>query len=375
MIEIALVGCAHIHTPGFVKRIKERSDVHVKCVWDADRRRSDVWAAELGAPVVENPKKIWKDKEIRAAIICSQTDQHQKLVLAGAKAQKHLFVEKPLGMGSKDGYKMAAAIEKAGVLFQTGYFMRGSPIHLFLREQIRQGLFGKITRVRASNCHAGALGGWFDAKGDDVGHDWRWMADPSISGVGAFGDLGTHSLDILLWLIGDVTSATASVNTGTNRYEGCDETGEGLMTFANGTIGTLAAAWNDVANPVSLIISGTEAHAAIINGKLHLTTKKLEGADGKEPWTQLPAAVPAGLDSFLDAIAGRSDAALVRATEAAYRSAVMEAMYEGARKGKWIAPKAPSATAPAQPASPATPATPAAEPMEEPAKQHGDAMA
>ena len=59
---------------------------------------------------------------------------------------------------------MAASIEHAGVKFQTGYFMRGNPIHLFLREQIHRGNFGKITRVRGSNCHSGALGGWFDTK-------------------------------------------------------------------------------------------------------------------------------------------------------------------------------------------------------------------
>ena len=84
-------------------------------------------------------------------------------MLAAAAAGKHMFVEKPLGMGAVDAYRMAEAIEKAGVLFQTGYFMRGNPIHLFLREQIAAGSFGKITRIRHSNCHAGSLGGWFDA--------------------------------------------------------------------------------------------------------------------------------------------------------------------------------------------------------------------
>jgi predicted dehydrogenase len=49
---------------------------------------------------------------------------------------------------------------------------------------------GKITRARGSNCHSGSLGGWFDK-------EYRWMADPKIAGVGAFGDLGTHKLDIL----------------------------------------------------------------------------------------------------------------------------------------------------------------------------------
>ena len=52
---------------------------------------------------------------------------------------------------------MAEAIDKAGVLFQTGYFTRGDPKVLFIREHIRNGSFGTITRARYSNCHAGSL--------------------------------------------------------------------------------------------------------------------------------------------------------------------------------------------------------------------------
>jgi predicted dehydrogenase len=130
-------------------------------------------------------------------------------------------VEKPLGMGAADAYRMADAIEAAGVLFQTGYFMRGQPIHLFLREQLAAGSFGKVTRFRHTNCHQGSLKGWFDT-------EWRWMADTAQAGVGGFGDLGTHSLDILLWLMGHVDDATASIKVATGRYGDCDEYGEGL---------------------------------------------------------------------------------------------------------------------------------------------------
>ena len=41
----------------------------------------------------------------------------------------------------------------------------------------------------------------------------------------SFGDLGTHSLDILMWLFGPVESVSAEVRVVTGRYPGCDETG------------------------------------------------------------------------------------------------------------------------------------------------------
>jgi predicted dehydrogenase len=348
MTPIAFVGCAHIHTPDFVKRCKARRDVQVKTVWDHDAARAKKNADELGCTVTDDLKNIWKDPDIKAVVVCSETDRHKALVLPAAKAGKHLFVEKPLGIGAKDAYAMADAIEKAGVLFQTGYFMRGLPVHQFLKEQIDKGLFGKITRVRHSTAHQGALGRWFDT-------DWRWMADPKRAGVGAFGDLGTHSLDILLYLVGDVESCTATLEYGAHTYPDCDETGEALIKFKNDVIGTLAAGWADLANPVKCLISGTEAHAAVIDDQLFLTTKKLDGADGKTPWTQLPPEWPHAFELFLDAVVGKPNVPLVGAREAAYRSAVMEAMYKAAKTGKWVGPRDYAPTLPVREAAPQNP--------------------
>ncbi|MDX1932841.1 MAG: Gfo/Idh/MocA family oxidoreductase [Capsulimonadales bacterium] len=329
MSVIAFVGAAHIHTPGFINNVNKRENVSCKYVWDHDRARAEKRAAELkGATATTELEAIVGDPEIDAVIVCSETNRHEELVLPLAAAKKHLFVEKPLGFGGADAVRMAEAIEQAGVLFQTGYFMRGDAKLIFLKELVERGAFGKITRVRGSNCHSGALGRWFDT-------EWRWMADPTIAGVGAFGDLGTHSLDILLWIFGDVSAVTAQLDQGTAAYEGCDETGEGLMRFKSGTIGTLAAAWDDVANPVGMLVSGTEGHATILNGQLYLQSKHVEGADGSTPFDALPAGKPAGLDSFFAAVEGK-DGELVGAREAAYRSVVMEALYTGAREGRWV---------------------------------------
>jgi len=332
--QVAFVGVGHIHTPNFVKLTAKRQDVKAKYVWDWEEARAKKRADELGAKVVSDPGEIWKDGEVSSVIICSETNRHQDLVLAAAEAKKNMFVEKPLGMGSADAYAMADAIEKAEVIFQTGYMSRGSSVHQFLREQVKAGSFGKITRMRHSTCHSGALGHWFDT-------EWRWMADVKQAGVGAFGDLGTHSLDIMIWLMGEVESCTASINNGLKTYPNCDETGEGLIQFKNGVIGTLAAAWDDIANPVTILISGTEGHAHVNNGELFFQSKKVEGADGKHAWSDLkmPKSWPHAFELYLDAITGKKDVPLVTVREAAYRSAVMEALYEGARTKSWVKPK------------------------------------
>lgn len=332
MVEVALVGGAHIHTPNFVKKLVAREDVRAVVVWDHDAARAGRCAKALGT-VTRELGAIWEDAGIGAVIICAETDRHPELVAAAARAGKHLFVEKPLGIGGRESQAMAEAIERAGVLFQTGYFMRGQPINRFLREQIRRGSFGKLTRLRLTNFHAGALRGLFDT-------EWRWLAEPEVAGFGGFGDLGTHVLDLLLWFLGDgevIEAVTARVGSVTGRYDDCDEYGEGLIAFESGLIGSIAAGWVDATNPVTLDLSGTGGHATVVNGELFLTCPAIAGADGKAPWQALPPMLPHAFDLFLDAIAGQVDVPLVGAREAAVRSAVMEALYAGANGRAWVA--------------------------------------
>lgn len=328
-VTLALVGCAHIHTPGFIQLLKGRKDVRVKSVWDHDGARAEKRSKELNARVITDVSQIWTDPEIGAVVICSETNRHRDLVLAAAKAGKPLFVEKPLGITARESNEMASAIEDAGLLFTTGYFMRTDPKHLYLREEIAKGHFGKITRARGSNCHSGSLGGWFDT-------EWRWMADPKIAGVGAFGDLGTHKLDILMWLLGDVETVTADIHVVTGRYGPCDESGEGMIRFKNGVTATLAAGWVDVDDPVQLLISGTEGHAVIMKDRLYYKSQNVPGADGKEPRQDLPPGPPAPLHQFVNAVSGQKNQPLVTPHEAAARVTVMEAMYKAARKSTWV---------------------------------------
>jgi predicted dehydrogenase len=334
MTTIALVGASHIHTRGFINKLKERSDIQVKSVWDRIPSVAESQAAELNTTIAADPTSIWDDPEISAVVICSETNIHKDLILPAVAAKKHIFAEKPLGIGAMDAIEMAKAIEAAGVLFQTGYFNRGNPIYQFVREHIAMGSFGRITRIRHSNCHGGGMADWF------VDKDCSWMTDPAQAGFGAFGDLGTHSLDLILWMIDrPVERVTASIHTATARFgEECDEYGEGLLYFEGGIVGSVAAAWVDVSNPVTFQINGMEGNAYVLNGKLYFKSQHVEGADGAEPWTDLPESWPHAFDMFLDAVSGKPYPSLVSPREAATNSAVMEAFYQSANQQTWVAP-------------------------------------
>jgi predicted dehydrogenase len=138
-----------------------------------------------------------------------------------------------------------------------------------------------------------------------------------------------------MWIFGDVEKATADIQVAVGNYEDTDEMGQGLIHFKSGVSATLTAGWVDIECPVTLIISGTEGHAIIDRGDLYFRSKKVEGADGREPWKKLPKSPVVPIHQFINAVQGKEEP-LVKPTEAADRVAVMEAMYKGSKKSTWV---------------------------------------
>ena len=322
-----------------INKTNENEAHTCKYVYDHNAERAAKDAEKLGAEVADLDT-ILNDASIDAVVICSETNQHLDLVKRSCAAGKAMFVEKPLGMGAEDAATMADMIEEAGVLFQTGFFMRGNPQLRFLKQQIDDGAFGKITRMRMSNCHSGAIGGWFDT-------DWRWMANVEQAGCGGFGDLGFHIIDIMLWMLGDVAEVSATIKSIVNQYENCDETGEGALRFANGVMGSISAGWVDIADPVKLQIAGTEGHATIVNGELRFQSKVKEEYDGSQALELSEAGLGHPFSIFLEHLSGDTSSPLISAREAARGCAVVEALYAAHANNSWEKPKAVLAGQPA----------------------------
>jgi predicted dehydrogenase len=317
---IAWIGTAHIHTPGFIDQVLKRS---ISCagVWDHDSARAEKNAEKLGGKTA-SVEELAQDGSIDGYVVCSETVRHLDLVRQLVAARKPIFIEKPMGAGAEQSKEICKLLEENGIVFQTGYFSRGIASFRTLKHKVDEGFFGTVTRARASCCHGGAINGWFDG-------EWRWMADRSQSGVGAFGDLGTHVLDLLIWMFGGVSSVTGAISSGTSRYEGCDELGEAMLKFSNGVIGTLTASWDDVADPVRFQVAGTKGHATYGSELL------LAGPDGKFQPADLLEATPSGFSAFLDHLEGK-EVDLVKPREAAQRDVTMDAIYQAAASHNWV---------------------------------------
>ena len=326
----AFLGVAHIHTPDFVRRLNAHAEeITVKYVYDIDRARGEASAAQLpGATYIDDPKAIYEDASIGSVVVCAETNQHLELVTKAAQAGKNIFCEKPIGLGARDAWQMAGAIQAAGVTFQTGFFQRGSGVNQFIKREVTAGHLGKITRMRYTNCHQAALAGWFDT-------DWRWLADAALAGGGAMLDMGAHPLDLIvdtyLPVLGEVVQVAASLGNQGGRYgTTIDEYGTGLLTFASGASAVIEASWVDPQLRSPIEVFGTEGQIQVIGGDVHYYSSHVEGADGSTV-TDLPENAPHAFELFWDSLLGKPlPIPLITAAQAATGSSLMERLFQSA---------------------------------------------
>jgi predicted dehydrogenase len=343
-IGIAILGAAHMHANGVWSYAQQRPGMRLHWVFDDQPARALALARECEAQPTSDLDQVLADPRVEAAMVFAPTDGHDALVDAVVAAGKHLYVEKPLAISATRAWRLASRIARSPRLFSSGFVLRRRASHQFLKQQIQAGAFGRITRIRHINGHNGALRGLFDEPAR------QWFTQPSHSGGGGFLDEGTHSCDMVMWLLGQrPRRVTAALGNVIGRYPGCEEFGQGLMVFDQGAIGVISGSWVDAGKAVTLEVCGTEGWAAILSDRdLYVSTPHLPGADGRAPWQMLPPGGPHPLAAFLDALQGEPGGELVSVHDAAAAAAVMATMTQAAAAQAWI--DVPGPTAGASPA-------------------------
>ena len=88
--------------------------------------------------------------------------------------------------------------------------------------------------------------------------------------------------------------------------------------------------------PLTAEVSGTKAYAYVMKDDLYLVSDDIKDAHGKSPFKDVPERLPHAFELFLDSVNSGEKTNLVSPKEAAYRSTVMEAIYEAASTRKWV---------------------------------------
>src|SRR4029450_7121774 len=111
----------------------------------------------------------------------------------GAEAGKHFWIEKPVGRDARDTGEVAAAAGAAGVVTSIGFNYRHAPAGEHVRELVAQGALGRITNLRAV---------FFSGYAAEPKGALSWRFRRELAGSGALGDLLSHVVDLVSYLVG-----------------------------------------------------------------------------------------------------------------------------------------------------------------------------
>ena len=344
---------------GFMGRVHTQAacsaGAEIVAVASSNAASSEQAAKSLGiAKWYATAAELIADPNIDLVHICAPNSTHSPLALAAIMAGKHVICEKPLAVSTDEAEVLVEAAAAAGVVASVPFIYRYHPLVREAKARVANGTAGRVISVRGSY-----LQDWLVEATDD-----NWRVSSAKGGASrAFGDIGSHLVDLMEFIIGDRIVQLNAVTNIVHAERGgrkVDTEDEAVLLFksAAGVIGTLMV--SQVApgrkNRLLLDISGTnesiefnqEQPETIWIGKRSgsMIMPRDDGQNGPEAnrLSTVPSGHPMGyVDAFSGyvrdvyaTVAGESHDG-VPMFEDGHRSAkVIEAVLESAKTGNWV---------------------------------------
>jgi predicted dehydrogenase len=292
LLRVAMLSAWHAHAKGYAKKLSEMPDVKIAAVWDEVPERGEAWAKSLNAPFVAGLAAACKRKDVDAVVINAPTNRHAEIMIAAAKAGKHIFTEKVMALNVDECNRIAEAVKAAGVRFCISFPYRTNPQTLYAKKAVDDGLLGQLTALRVRVAHDGGSGGWLPA------HFW----DPAQCGGGAMMDLGAHPMYLARWIGGQPKRIVSAFNY-LSKHE-VEDNAVSVIEFENGCLGVAETSFMAASSPFSLELSGTEGSLFVggpVEHSVKIRCKKLDSKNWQTP-AELPAALPSPIQMWVDAI-------------------------------------------------------------------------
>jgi len=196
---IAIIGCGLIGR----KRLAALPAGTFAAACDLELGRAEQFVASAKAgSATDAAACVLADPAIDAVIVCTLNAALAPLALAAIRAGKHVLVEKPGAISTKQADELIDAARAAGVRVRVGFNHRFHPALLQARSLYESGALGPLMFIRGRYGHGGR-----------VGYDREWRADPTLSGGGELIDQGVHLIDLAGWFLGDFARIEGHAST------------------------------------------------------------------------------------------------------------------------------------------------------------------
>lgn len=202
-------------------------------VFDLDLERAAAFAAASGHTVMETEDDVIESSD--AVYVCTWTSEHPRQAAKVLAAGKHLFCEKPLAVDLAGAEHMATLAGSAGVTHQVGLVLRRSPAYMWARHLIEEPRAGRVMAVVFRDDQFIPVQGHYASS---------WRGDRALAGSGTLLEHSIHDVDMLRFLVGEVSTVSAHT-AHFHQIDGIEDVTAASIHFANGAVGTLTSVWHD----------------------------------------------------------------------------------------------------------------------------------
>ena len=275
-IRIGIIGCGGIANGKHMPALSRQPLAKMVAFCDIVRERAEKAAKEYGTPdakVYTDYKELLKDPSIEVVHVLTPNRAHSFITVDALEAGKHVMCEKPMAINPEEAQKMLDAARRTGKLLTIGYQNRYRPDSLFMKEEAEKGTFGDIYFARATAIRRRAV------------PTWGVFLDAYQQGGGPLIDIGTHALDLTLWMMNNYEpkycvgtayhAHNKDIRTG-NAWGDWDpakftveDSAFGFIVMKNGATIILESSWAlnrlDVGEAITQIC-GTEAGGDMLDG-------------------------------------------------------------------------------------------------------------
>jgi len=231
----------YAHKPGW--EASPGVEVAAVCTSREDTARQA--AAQNGlAKAYWNHADMARDPDLDIIVVGTKPHLRREMVLEAIRNGKHVFAMAPFAANLQDARDMRDAARAAGVVAAIDSVMPWHGANRFIRDELASGRAGKPISVEAR-----FVINLFN--GNTHGDYWQWFGVRS-NGASVVRNLGTHTLHLLVYLLGEVEAVTALTamalkewhfQDGTMMRPQVDDTAQILLRFANGTMGSVTLGW------------------------------------------------------------------------------------------------------------------------------------
>lgn len=256
-IGVAIAGCGAITRTRHAPEYRANPNVLIKGFYDYDLNRAEELAGMYGGKAYASYEELLADGEVQAVSICTPNYMHPTHTITAMEAGKDVLCEKPMAPTLTEARSMIEVQRRTGRVLMLGHNQRLVRTHILAKRLLDQGAIGKVLYLQTNFKHAGPEA-W------SVERSSTWFFDKSKARFGALGDLGSHKLDLVRYLLQEeVDQIFTTLSTLDKRYSDgrlidLDDNAVCLLKMKSGIEGQMHVSWTNYGpEDNSTIIYGT----------------------------------------------------------------------------------------------------------------------